>query len=78
VKGTVPRDFRPSVFFHQSIHPREGGLIDEGGLVPDSQDEAVSHMASNSPRNSIRKSPKLASMVSMRPQKPIFFAGVPL
>jgi hypothetical protein len=32
---------------------------------PDSQAKPVSHMASNSPRNSNRKSPKLASAVSM-------------
>jgi hypothetical protein len=37
-KGTVARDFRPSVFF-QSINPTNG---------PDSRAKAVSHMASKS------------------------------
>jgi hypothetical protein len=45
VKGTVSRDFRNLGFFHQST-----------GSGPDSRAEAVSHMASNSPRDSILKS----------------------
>jgi hypothetical protein len=40
---------------------------------PDSRAEAVSHMASNSPRKFIRKSPKSPSAVSMRPRKPTLF-----
>jgi hypothetical protein len=61
----VSRDFRPSVFFINRPPSPQGPT--------DSQAKAVSHMASNSPRNSIRKSQKSAAEVSMRPRKPTFF-----
>jgi hypothetical protein len=63
----VSRDFRPTIFFHQTMP-----------LGPTSLTKAFSLMASNSPRYSIQQFPKSASTVSMRPRKPTFFSRVPL
>jgi hypothetical protein len=57
-KGTLPRDFRPLVFFHQTTPP---------AWAPDARNKAFLNMASNSLRKSIKKSPILCTAVSMTP-----------
>jgi hypothetical protein len=56
-KGTVSRDFRPSVFFHQTIP----------SVPPDSRAKAFLKSASNSPRYDRFSNTKIVHAVSMTP-----------
>jgi hypothetical protein len=57
VKGTVSRDFRPSVFFHQTIPPGP----------PDSRAKAFLNSASNSPRYDRFSNAKIVHALSRTP-----------
>jgi hypothetical protein len=64
IKGTVSRDFRPSVFFPSNNTP----------WAPDSRAKAFLNSASNSPRYDRFSNAKIVHAVTMTPHVRTFFA----